>query len=112
MSFLHEELSDGRWRNLSLAEQFANIGTEVGRTIRWKEKDQKIFDGACDRVLELFELTLADPRWNFFRLREIARVRELFCYAAFFSPEYETRLEDIDRYFFQFALYAREKNRM
>ena len=32
---------------------------------------------ALDRALELLDLTLADPRWNGPRLREVARTRKV-----------------------------------
>lgn len=105
----HENLSNGRWGLLSLSEQLANIGSEVSRSIRWRQKDPKIFQNTCDRALELFDLTLSDPRWNFFRLREIARVRELFCWTIFAEPFAHTTLEDLDRYFLYFAFLVREK---
>jgi hypothetical protein len=58
------------------------------------------------RALELFDLTLEDLRWQK-SLREIARARELFCAAIYGKEEYNTTLEDLDRYFFQFACLAR-----
>lgn len=108
MSFLHKELASGRWQNFSLAEQLGNIGSEVSRSIRWRGKDEKLFWGAVERALELFDLTLADPRWRG-RLREIARAREVFCDAVFGGKLYKSSLEDLDRYFLQFALAARQK---
>jgi len=38
----HKELAEGRWKDLSLCEQMANIGSEVSRTIKWKEKQNLI----------------------------------------------------------------------
>jgi len=32
--YFHKELADGKWQLLSFAEQMANIGSEVERTIR------------------------------------------------------------------------------
>ncbi|GAH13639.1 unnamed protein product, partial [marine sediment metagenome] len=76
--FIHKELASGKWFKLSLAEQLANIGSEVSRACKWQGKDENIFWGAVVRTLELFDLTLMDSRWRG-RLREIARVREVFC---------------------------------
>ena len=84
-------------------EQMANIGSEVSRSLRWRGKDEKLFQGAVDRTLELFDLTLEDSRWKG-RLREIARAREVFLDAVHGGKEYKSKLEDLDRYFFQFAL--------
>lgn len=101
--FFHKELAKGRWFQLSLAEQLANIGSEVSRAHKWQGKDKNIFWGAVNRALELFDLTFEDIRWRG-RFREIARTREIFCDAALGGKEYGTSLEDLTRYFDQFAL--------
>ena len=107
MAFAHKNLASGRWYELSLMEQLGNIGSEVSRARNWKDKDEKIFNDAVERALELFDLTLQDPRWHG-RLREINRAREVFCDAVFGGKEYRSTLEDLDRYFLNFALAARK----
>ena len=108
-NFQHKELAMGGWQKLGLLDQLANIGSEVSRAHRWQKKDERIFQGAVDRALELFDLTLEDPRWREKgSLREIARVRELFLYASLGEEKnYNTSLEDLDNYFNQFAFAAR-----
>jgi hypothetical protein len=101
-------LAAGRWGQLSLAEQLANVGSEVGRMLRWRDRDDHLAASAFERALELLDLTLADPRWRA-RLREIARARELLCDAAGGGAEYGTALEDLDRYFLAFAVAARTR---
>src|SRR5476649_360021 len=96
----HTSLAEGRWFKYSLAEQLGNIGSEVGRTIRARG-DVERYKHAVSRTLELFDLTISDPRWRN-RLKEILRARELFGYAAYGNGEYKTTLEDLDRYFFYF----------
>ena len=91
---------------MSLLEQLANVGSEVGRMRRWRDRDERLTTGAFERALELLDLTLADPRWRD-RLREIARARELLCDAASGGSEYGTTVEDLDRYFLAFAVAAR-----
>ena len=105
----HEELTKGRWFQLSLAEQLANIGSEVSRARKWEGKDESIFWGAVDRALELFDLTLMDSRWRKGRLLEIARVREVFCDALFGGKNYQSSLEDLERYFLLFAFLVRRR---
>jgi len=102
----HRDLAEGRWGQLSLAEQLANVGSEVGRMLRWRERDERLATGAFDRALELLDLTLADPRWRG-RLSEIARARELLCAAAVGGGSYGSTLEGLDRYFLAFAVLAR-----
>jgi hypothetical protein len=103
----HPGLAAGRWGQLSLAEQLANVGSEVGRMRRWRERDERLATGAFDRALELLDLTLADPRWRG-RLSEIARARELLCDAAAGGGAYGSTLEGLDRYFLAFAVSARK----
>src|SRR3989344_730002 len=114
---IHKELAGGRWRTLSLAEQLGNIGSEVGRASRAhtcrklslrQYQDDARFRGAVDRAFELFNLTLADPRWRG-RLREIGRAYEVFCDAVLGGTEYGSSLADLERYFTQFAMAARRK---
>ncbi len=108
MKFQHQSLAEGRWFNFSLAEQLGNIGSEVSRAIRARGNEKR-FDAAVSRALELFYLTISDPRWCK-RLKELTRARELFCAAVLGSNEYDTTLEDLDRYFYYFA-YAARSNR-
>jgi hypothetical protein len=103
--FQHSSLAAGRWFTFSLAEQLSNVGSEVNRAIRARG-DEKRFENAISRGLELFDLTLSDNRWNK-RRKELSRVRELFCDAILGGAEYGTTLEDLDKYFFQFAIAAR-----
>ena len=104
----HKELAKSRWFQLSLAEQLANIGSEVSRACKWQGKDENIFWGAVDRALELFDLTLGDLRWRG-RLWEIARVREVFCDVLFGGKNYQSSLKDLERYFLPFAFLVRRK---
>ena len=103
--FQHASLAAGKWFTLSLAEQLGNIGSEVQRVIRARN-DKERFDNAVSRAFELFYLTLSDSRWQN-RRKELARSRELFCDALLGGTEYGTTLEDLDKYFFQFAMAAR-----
>jgi hypothetical protein len=102
----HAETARGRWAQLTLVEQLANVGSEVGRIRRWRDREPRLATGAFERALELLDLTLADERWRL-RLREIARARELLCDAVAGGGEYRTTLEDLDRYFLAFAVAAR-----
>lgn len=106
--FIHKELAAGRWFELSLAEQLGNIGSEVSRAQKWQGKDEKLFQNAVDRALDLFDLTLSDLRWKG-RRWEIARAREVFCDAIYGGKLYKSSLQDLSRYFDKFAFAARNK---
>lgn len=86
---------------MSLVEQVANIGSEVGRAAKWQKRDEKTFNGAVARALELFDLTLEDSRWRG-RLLEIGRLKEVFCDGVLGGQEYETNLSDFENYFYPF----------
>ncbi|MEK7654624.1 MAG: hypothetical protein AAB345_05160 [Patescibacteria group bacterium] len=106
MAIHHRELAAGRWHMLSLAEQLGNIGGEVLRVWRAQNKDQGLFEQAKERALDLFDLTLSDPRWKGRRL-EIGRAREVFCDAIYGGHLYKSSFSDLTRYFDQFAFAAR-----
>lgn len=111
MSIQHQQLASGGWSRLSLAEQLGNIGSEVSRVLRWREKDEKLFNNAVERALELFDLTLDDARWRD-RWQEIARAREVFLDAVSGGKEYGSNLKDLERYFYYFAFAARLRQGM
>jgi hypothetical protein len=105
----HRDLAGGRWWQLSLAEQLGNIGSEVSRAVKWTGRSDELARGALDRALELFDLTLDDPRHrqSEARLRELARAREVV--ADFFAGPntYGSTAADLQRYFDAYALAAR-----
>lgn len=101
----HKELASGRWQQLSLIEQMANIGSEVHRMISWREKNAQYSRAAFERALELLDLTLADPK-NRYRLKEICRVREALVDFNL-DNEYSTTAESWEKYFYAFNYAAR-----
>lgn len=62
--------------------------------------------GALERALELFDLTLADPKLRY-RLKEICRAREVVCDFFYGDNSYQTDGESLDRYFTTYAIAAR-----
>lgn len=104
----HSNLKIEKWQRLTLYEQMGNIGSEVRRAFRAKGKDEKSFNNAVERTLELIDLTVADPKRKH-HLKEILRAREVFCDAISGRGQYKSSLSDVDRYFMQFAMAARLK---
>ena len=104
----HPGIAGGRWAALSLAEQLANVGSEVDRAIAaWAAQRADRFDRALARALELFDLTVHDYRWRGHRRREILRAREEFC-RLFFDPESPAgAAATLRAYFLRFAVLAR-----
>lgn len=99
-----------RWSQFTLIEQMANIGAEVGRTIKWKTKGNVAMSrNAFFRGLELLDLTISDKK-NKKSLKEILRVREAL--VDFFMGEniYGSSNALWEKYFFYFNLAARKNN--
>ena len=110
MTIYHPGLVQGRWYQMRLLEQMANIGSEVERAFQWKGKNNP--DRAMkafERALELLDLTLQSPD-NKGRLKEIARTRELFVDAFLGENRFGPSEQSLQKYFLEFACAAR-KNR-
>ncbi|MBQ6237532.1 MAG: hypothetical protein IJK07_04875 [Bacteroidales bacterium] len=80
--YQHTGLANGRWTEMSLAEQMLNIGSEVSRANRWKSKgNTEQCHRAADRALELLSLTI-DAQRGKHDLGEFCRLYEVMadCY--------------------------------
>lgn len=105
---IHAGLAEGRWATLSLAEQLANVGSEVGRAISaWEARRTDRFDRALGRALELLDLTARDERWRGPGRREILRAREELCRLFFDQESPPGASQTLNAYFLQFAVLAR-----
>lgn len=106
---MHKQLAAGRWYELSLTEQLANIGSEIERALDFQKlKDDRAIP-AFERALDLFDLTLADVRLRG-RYKEIARTREVMCDYFVGDNEYHSTQESLRGYFYPYFL-AFAKNR-
>jgi len=104
---IHKDLASGRWFTFSLMEQLANVGMDIDRTIRWKNKgDLEMSKQAFERALELLDLTIADPKNRGPRLKEILRVREALVDHFVYDNEYKSTDESWQNYFFDFNYAA------
>ena len=109
MTYQHKNLANGRWFELSFIEQMANVGSEVGRTISWKNKGNGDYSQkAFERALELLDLTIADIK-NKKRLREIVRLREVLVDYFAFNNLYGSSDELWNKYFYAFNFAAAKK---
>lgn len=93
---------------MSLAEQMANIGSEVERAIKWQEKGNLEYsDKAFFRSLELLSLFL-DCQKNRARLKELARLYEAL--VDYFKGEniFSSSAELWRKYFYAFNWLARK----
>ncbi|MGC8916236.1 MAG: hypothetical protein ACP5NF_04590 [Thermoanaerobaculum sp.] len=108
----YSNLSAERWFSLSIVGQMANIGSDVVRAARFRDRDPERAWAALSRALELFELTLRDPKnRSLCPLQELCRAKEFFVGAFLGCSEFAS-LDDMVRYFDFFAwAYARERER-
>ena len=103
MIYQHQQLANGRWRELSFITQLANIGSEVERAIKWKNKNNpEYFRRAFDRMLELIDLTVADPK-NRKRLKELLRAREMLVDYLIYDNQYRSTDRQWQKYFYYFT---------
>jgi len=103
MNYQHQQLASGRWQEMTFFEQMANIGSEVERTINWKQKNNPEYSQkAFERALELLDLTLVDPK-NKKRLKELTRLRELLADYFSFNNSYHSSDQSWKNYFFGFT---------
>lgn len=110
MDLIHSSLASGRWFTMSIADQMANVGSEYERALRWKERgNAPYFEQALRRMLELFDLTIADPRWRNHRLKELCRVREIVRDQLCSERPQPWSLPDLREYFLAFGLLANKE---
>lgn len=108
MPAFHKSLTQEHWQEFGLSEQLGNVGSEVNRALQWRGRDEALYNNSLARAFELLDMTIQDLRWKT-GLKEITRARELLGDAMYGGEEYKTSLEDLNDYFFQFALAARLK---
>ena len=106
---IHKELGDGRWFTFSIYEQLGNVGSEFERAARAFERgDLERFEKAFERMLELLDLTVEDPKWRtHHRLRELLRLREEVCDVFHGNEIIGTPIETLKKYFLYFGIAAR-----
>lgn len=107
MAYQHKQQADGEWARHDLLFQMANIGSEVFRALKWREKGKtEIAQNAFERSLELFELTAADPKNHGHRLKEVLRAREAWIDYFAFDNIYNSTREQWEKYFLAFNYAA------
>lgn len=110
MNIQHQTLASGRWKKMKFHEQMANIGSEVERSLNWKEKgNSECSRMAFERALELLEITVADEK-NKKRLKELARLKEFLADYFAFGNNYRSTEKNWHDYFFGFNYLSRLKN--
>ena len=108
MNAQHKQLASGRWKEMSLSVQMANIGSEVSRALNWRNKGNSEYcQKAVVRALELLDLSLECAE-SFPRLKELARLREAVVDYFYGSNEFSSS-EILWRNYFDHFNYAARK---
>ena len=95
----HKKQSQGNWQSKPYLEQMANIGSEVYRAIKRRNKNNKEYaDIAFIRSLELFDLSKGS-KLTPSQYRELTRMREIWVDYFKYDNEYNSTDEDINKYF-------------
>lgn len=103
MNYQHRNLAKKGWRKLSFFEQMANIGSEIERTINWREKNPEYSKMAFERALELIDLTINDKKnHKRGRLKELLRAREVLIDYFCFDNIYQSTDKSWQNYFLAF----------
>src|SRR3989338_8479993 len=106
MNIHHTDLGS-RWHKLNICEQMANIGAEVGRVFKWREKkNSDLSTNSFYRALELLDFSIDDPK-NKNSLKEILRVRELLVDYVLGENIYKSTDLLWNKYFLYFNYRAR-----
>ncbi len=102
----HKGLTHDHWFSFSLAQQLANVGCEIDRTIRWRNKGNMEYSRlSFERALELLLLTKIDPKHKG-RRRELCRAYEALVDYFMCDNEYKSTDEQWQNYFYQFNYAA------
>ena len=109
-NFQHKELAEGRWAEMSFAEQMLNIGSEVSRANRWRSKgnEQQCLRSA-DRALELVSLSI-DCCKKSSGLKELCRLYEIMADFYYGNNIYDTNADSLQHYFDAFYYASKRQN--
>ncbi len=112
MDFQHKSLAEGRWAQMSLSEQMANIGSEISRALNWKRKNnEKYCLKSVGRALELISLTL-DCITVTSHIKELARLKEVILDYFYGNNEFSSSEILWEKYFNHFNFAARKQKNL
>jgi NTP pyrophosphatase (non-canonical NTP hydrolase) len=108
INYQHKNLAAGRWNQLSLLEQMANIGSEVERALNWRAQNNTAYcQRATERALELLDLTAQGTK-NPAHRKELTRVREALADYFFGANQFISSDALWKKYFSHFANAVRK----
>lgn len=101
----HQNLDQERWQRFSFFQQMANVGAEIGRTIKWKDRQADYSRSAFERALELLDLTI-EVTTSRSRQQELWRLREMLADCFYFDNQYGSSDQQWEKYFYSFNYAA------
>lgn len=105
---VHKNLAEGRFSQMSLCEQMANIGSEVERALSWREKNNTEYSlKAFERALDLISIAIAGMT-EMSRIKELARTREALNDYFIGENQFHSSNDSWRKYFLHFAYAVRK----
>lgn len=97
-----------RWSAMTIFEQMGNIYSEVGRSLKAKERGEADdLRQAVTRAIDLFDVTAGSlVSQGSPKSKEVLRAKEEFL-SVIYGPASAEKARSLDRYFMQFAVAAR-----
>jgi hypothetical protein len=94
-----------KWQRLNIFEQMGNISSEVGRSFKYLQSDdKKMAEDALTRAIDLLDATSSGlAKKHSYRAKEVLRAKEEYLHAFYKKKD----SAGIERYFNQFAVAAR-----
>lgn len=92
-----------KWLTMDFMEQMANIGGEVYRAIKWKDKQHKEKQYYfAEKALEFLDFTIEDPK-NSAKIHELKLCKEELRDFFFSDNQFATSNETLMKYYDAFA---------
>jgi hypothetical protein len=112
MNYQHGDIYE-RWSRMTFSEQMLNIGSEVSRALKWKDKKEKRSELAFYRALELFHFTVRSLYSTGYghRIKELGRAKEVLYDYLYGDNVYKSTEKSLLKYYNDFiGTYKQEDN--
>lgn len=107
INYQHIGLANGRWNELTLNQQFGNIGSEISRALKSKNETRML--QCIDRALELTDITIKSFISKNHSTKELCRSREILCDYFYGNNIYKSNEKSIQKYYDDFIFMANKK---
>ena len=103
VNYQHGDIYE-QWSKYSFPMQMLNIGSEVNRAIKWKDKNKERSEAAFFRALELFHFTIRSLYESGYkhRIKELGRAKEVLYDYLYGGNKYKSNPESLIKYYNDF----------